>query len=423
MPSGLNRRTFLSAGLALVASELLPAQEFVNAENSAAESSRFEPWQRGLLDIHHISTGRGNSVLIICPDGTSILIDAGAVKGAADAMVPPRPNSNRRPGEWIGRYARHHLQTAPRQELDYAVLTHFHGDHIGDVTPDSPAGPSSNYRLTGISDVAELIRIGKIIDRGFPNYNYPAASTDDGVTNYIRFIRSIEKRGTKFEKFSVGSRRQIALQHSPNDYPNFAVRNLAANGEVWTGQDERTQQLFPSLSTLKPEEYPTENSCSIAMRFDYGVFRYYTGGDLTCDTRFGTTPWLDVETPVAKVAGPVNVSALNHHGYFDSTGPDFVRQMRSRIYVVQAWHASHPALSVLDRLYSPLLYQGERDVLATALTQAASLGDARFSDRMLSRQGHVVVRVSEQGRQYSVIVLDDSKEEGEVKAGFGPYKT
>lgn len=423
MPSSLSRRNFLSGSLALFACELIPAQEFAHTENPADTSTRFEPWQRGLLDIHHISAGRGNSVLIICPDGTSILIDAGAVKGPAEAIVPARPNSNRRPGEWIGRYARHHLRASPRQELDYAVLTHFHGDHIGDVTPDCPAAPAGDYRLTGISDVAEIIPIGKIIDRGFPNYNYPAPSTDEGVTNYIRFIRSIEKRGTKIEKFRAGSSRQIGLQHSQSNYPNLTVRNLAANGEVWTGKDESTQQLFPPLSTLKPEEYPTENSCSIAMRFDYGNFRYYIGGDLTCDTRFGTAPWLDVETPVARAAGPTNVSAPNHHGYFDSTGPDFVRQMRSRVYVVQAWHASHPALSVLDRLYSPLLYQGDRDVLATGLTEAASLADARFSGKMLSQQGHVIIRVSEQGRQYQVVVLDDAKEEGNVKANFGPYKT
>jgi beta-lactamase superfamily II metal-dependent hydrolase len=423
MSPGFSRRNFLSGSLALFACELIPAQNFASAENPADESSRFEPWQRGFLDIHHISMGRGNSVLIICPDGTSILIDAGAVKGPADVMVPARPNSSRRPGEWIGRYARHHLRTSPRQKLDYAVLTHFHGDHIGDVTPDSPAAPAGDYRLTGISDVAELLKIRKILDRGFPNYNYPTPSTDEGVANYIRFARSVEKRGTAIEKFSAGSSRQITLQHSQSDYPNFTVQNLAANGEVWTGQEERTQQLFPSLGILKPEEYPIENSCSIAMRVAYGAFRYYVGGDLTCDTHFGAAPWLDVETPVAIVAGPVNVSALNHHGYFDSTGPDFVRHMRSRIYVVQAWHASHPALSVLDRLYSPLLYQGERDVLATGLTQAASLADARFSDKMLSQHGHVVIRVSEQGRKYHVIVIDDAKEEGEVKARFGPYTT
>jgi beta-lactamase superfamily II metal-dependent hydrolase len=423
MSSGLSRRNFLSASFAAIAAQFLPSHKFVCAKISAAESSRLEPWHCGFLDIHHISTGRGNSVLIICPDGTSILIDAGAVKGPAEAMAPARPNSSHRPGEWIGRYARYHLRTAPRQELDYAVLSHFHGDHIGDVTPDCPAAPAGDYRLTGISDVAEIIPIGKIIDRGFPNYNYPAPSSDDTVTNYARFIRSIEKRGAKTEKFTAGSSRQIALQYSQSDFPNFAVRNLAANGEVWTGKAESTQQLFPPLSSLKPEEYPTENSCSIAMRFEYGTFRYYIGGDLTCDTRFGAAPWLDVETPVAKVAGPANVSALNHHGYFDATGPDFIRQMQSRIYIVQAWHASHPALSVLDRLSSPLLYRADRDVLATGLTQAASLADARFSDKMLSQNGHVVIRVSQQGRQYQVIVLDDTKEEGNVKATFGPYTT
>jgi beta-lactamase superfamily II metal-dependent hydrolase len=421
LPTDLTRRKFLSASLALVACELLPAQMNSSVENSAADSTRFDPWQRGLLDIHHISTGRGNSVLMICPDGTSILIDAGAVKGPAEAMVPPKPNSSRRPGEWIGRYAQHHLSTAPQRELDYVILTHFHGDHIGDVTPDCPVAPNGSYRLTGVSDVAQLLNIRNLIDRGCPNYDYPAPTTDDGVKNYIQFARAAEKRGTKIEKLIPGSSKQIALQHSPSEFANFAVRNLAANGEVWTGRGYGTQRLFPPLNTLKPDEFPTENSCSIALRFDYGNFRYYIGGDLTCDTRFGTTPWLDVETPVAKAAGPVNVSALNHHGYFGATGPKFVRAMRSRIYIVQAWHASHPALSVLDRLYSQVLYQGDRDVLATGLTEAASLADARFSERMLSQHGHIVVRVSAQDRQYQLFVLDDTREEGAIKATFGPY--
>src|ERR1700732_4804806 len=102
MPTDLNRRTFLSATLALVACELLPAQKGSFVENLVAASTAMLPWQRGLLDIHHISTGRGNSVLVICPDGTSILIDAGAVKGPANALAPAEPNSGRRPGEWIG---------------------------------------------------------------------------------------------------------------------------------------------------------------------------------------------------------------------------------------------------------------------------------------------------------------------------------
>ena len=418
MAEEISRRHFLwgsAASFALIASP--QAQAF----GSAVTAGPMEPWQRGFLDIHHISTGRGNSMLAICPDGTSIMVDAGATKGPTDALGPARPNDSRRPGEWIGRYALHHLRTTPKQELDYFVLTHLHGDHMGEVTADSPVSSAGDYRLTGVADVAELIPIRRIIDRGYPSYDYPAPTTYDATLNYIRFVRSVAKHGTKVERLKVGSASQIMLQHEPTEYASVAIRNLAANGDVWTGQGEGVKQMFPPLSTLKPQQYPPENPCSIALRFGYGDFRYYIGGDLTCDTLFGTEPWLDVESAVAKVAGPVNVSAIDHHGYYDATGPEFVRDMRSRIYIIQTWHASHPALQVLDRLYSPILYSGDRDVLATGLVHAASLADARLSDRMLSQQGHIVVRVSPGGKQYEVIVLDDTVEEGTVKARFGPY--
>ncbi len=194
---------------------------------------------------------------------------------------------------------------------------------------------------------------------------------------------------------------------------------LSASGEVWTGEGEGTRKLFPALETLTKREYPTENMCSAALRLEYGAFQYYNGGDLTCDTQFGTEPWMDVESVVAKVAGPVSVAALDHHGYYDGTGPEFVRAMRARVWVLQSWHASHPALATLDRLYSPALYAGERDVLATSLVPAAELADARLSDKMLSQQGHVVVRVSPGGGTYEVVVLEDAVEMGKVKGRFG----
>jgi beta-lactamase superfamily II metal-dependent hydrolase len=416
MVEGISRRHFLwgsAASFALLAS--------YQAHCTTVPAGPMEPWQRGFLDIHHISTGRGNSVLAICPDGTSIMVDAGATKGPTDALGPARPDASRRPGEWIGRYALHHLRTAPKRELDYFVLTHFHGDHMGEITTDSPVSSKGDYRLSGVADVAELIPVRQLIDRGYPSYDYPAPATYDATLNYIRFARAAEKHGTKVARLQVGSSRQIALQHAPSECASVAIRNLAANGDVWTGQGEEVKHLFPPLSTLKPQEYPTENACSMALKFSYGAFSYYIGGDLTCDTLFGTEPWMDAESAVAKVAGPVNVAAVDHHGYYDATGPEFVRAMRSRIYVIQTWHATHPALQVLDRLYSPILYPGDRDVLATGMVPAAALADARLSDRMLSQQGHVVVRVLPGGDQYEVIVLDDTMEEGKVKARFGPY--
>src|SRR5579871_4706724 len=54
---------------------------FGQPTGSSQTGKRMEAWSAGFLDIHHISTGRGNSVLSIFPDGTSLMIDAGAVGG------------------------------------------------------------------------------------------------------------------------------------------------------------------------------------------------------------------------------------------------------------------------------------------------------------------------------------------------------
>jgi len=415
-----SRRRFLGRSVATLAL-MRAGGVFGQQTGSLPVGGPMEPWSAGFLDIHHISTGRGNSVLAIGPDGTSLMIDAGAAGGSTEAMGPARPDESRRPGEWIGRYALSHLKTTPKQELDYFVLTHFHGDHMGDVSPASPRARAGEYRLTGVTDVAELIPVRRLIDRDFPDYSYPAATTNEGALNYFKFARYGAAHGTRVERVEVGSHSQIALQHDAAKYPSFRVQNLAANGRVWTARGEEAAATFPDLKTLKPSEFPTENACSIALKVSFGAFSYYIGGDLTADTRFGSVPWMDIESAVAKVAGPTSVSALDHHGYFDGTGREFVRDMRSRVYVLQSWHASHPALSVLDELYSPVLSPGPHDVFSTGLVEAAHLADARLSDKMLSQHGHVVIRVAPDGSRFEVFVLDDTQEDGAVVSRWGPY--
>src|SRR5262249_20285371 len=111
------------------------------------------PWTRGTLDIHQISTGRGNSALLVFPDGTPLLVDAGAAgDGQVIADTEPRPNASRTAGGWIAAYVDRALRNvadavaaAPR--LDYAVLTHFHPDHMGQVTPASRSSADGRYKL------------------------------------------------------------------------------------------------------------------------------------------------------------------------------------------------------------------------------------------------------------------------------------
>src|SRR5512135_2956130 len=146
------------------------------------------PWTQGTLDIHHISTGRGNCALIIFPDGTSMLVDAGAISGNSPRYVAPRPDASRSPGGWIARYVLEMLKQDPAPALDYVLLTHFHSDHMGQVSDDSRLSKSGNYRLSGITEVGEQIPIRKILDRGWPDYQYPAPLEDRNVKNYRAFL-------------------------------------------------------------------------------------------------------------------------------------------------------------------------------------------------------------------------------------------
>ena len=128
-----------------------------------------ESWQPGMLEIHQISTGRGNAGLYIFPDGTTLLVDAGELPGPSPKHTPARPDDTRRAGEWVVRYVRHALQHDRRPALDYVLLTHFHQDHMGEVAKDMPVSPHG-YTLTGVTRVVEDLKVGKLLDRGWPDY-------------------------------------------------------------------------------------------------------------------------------------------------------------------------------------------------------------------------------------------------------------
>ncbi len=389
--------------------------------SQTSPSATLAPWKAGTLDIHHLAYGRGNSTFVLCPDGTTILIDAGTTEDSLQVSSAQKPNANIRPGQWIAAYVSRHMRGAGRRDLDYFLLTHIHPDHLGDLGPENPRSLKGNYRLTGLMDVDAQVHIGKLIDRGFPDYNYPLPLQAPFALNYLEYAKSRVKLGAPCERLQVGKLDQIRLLRQPNIYPGFVVRNLAANGEVWTGSGDQTRRQFPELQSLREQDYPTENMCSIAIRLTYGKFDYFTGGDLTCDTEEGEEPWRDIETAVARASGPVEVAVADHHAYFDAVGPNFVRSVRPRVFIVPAWYVAHPSILPLRRMLSRRLYLGDRDVYATNIMPANQIVNNQFISNLKSLEGHVVVRVAPGGDEFSVIVCDNADDSDRVKAVFGPY--
>ncbi len=426
----MHRRHFL-AGLSGLLTVPLPlgAAQGTPASHPApalhpAVGQPLAPWTPGTLDIHHIATGRGNATLVVMPDGTSLLIDTGASADALETSTPPMPGAQRRPGEWVGRYAQRHLRATGRQALDYLLVTHLHPDHLGDVMADCPPSKQGDYRLTGVMDVAELLPVGTLLDRAFPGY-------DDGVMpkarfsdNYIAFVRARQKHGLAVQRFVAGSGTQMAPRGHvplPAGAPAFGVRNLAVNGEVWTGEGERARAQFPPLADLPRRDYPNENMCSTAVRIASGRFAYFTAGDLTSYTFDGDQPWRDVLTAAARACGPVDVATADHHGMFDGLSAQAVRLLRPQAWLVQAWHAAHPDMLQMERMLSDRLYPGARDIFATGMTRENYLANRRLVTRMRSTEGHVVVRAAPGGATFQVFVTDNTDEQDRVKQATGPY--
>ncbi|MEL1265641.1 hypothetical protein [Pseudoxanthomonas putridarboris] len=381
------------------------------------------PWRPGTMDIHHIATGRGDATLMIAPDGTSLLVDAGAASGDREYQSPAVPDDSRRPGQWIGRYVLRQLAATGNSRLDYFVASHLHPDHIGAVVEDSPHSPDGSYRLTGVSDVAEIVPIDNVLDRGFPRYDFPVPQSADFADNYIRFIRQREIRGKRVERLQAGRTDQIRLMHRPDEHDDFSIRTIAVGGNVWTGHGNEVRSLLPPIETLSAQDIPDENMLSAAIHIRFGNFDYYTAGDLSSNTFDGTMPWRDMETPAAQATGPVEVAVAPHHGLFDATSVGSVLALKPRLWVIQSWHVSHPSITTLERIYNTRLYDGPRDVLATGLAPANRIVNNRLAKRLLSQSGHIVVRVAKGGRSYHVVVIDNSNEEDRVAATFGPFQS
>lgn len=380
---------------------------------------QFPLWTPGHLDIHHISTGKGESIFVLGPDGTAMLIDAGETGTDTNNF---KPDATRSSGEWIAYYVSHMMQPLPEVRLDYLLLTHFHGDHMGDIRLTERRSSNGDYLLTGISEVGDLIPFRKIVDRQWPDYNYPSPLLHQAnMQNYHRFVQTHLKAGAEAERFAVGSKEQFTLRYQPEQYPHFEIRNLAANGEVWTGIHDNTKHFFPELEHLDPQEYPGENSLSSALRISYGKFDYFTGGDLVHEYEPGT--WKDIETAVGLATGQVEVVEANHHGK-DAMGTGFLRAVKPQVMVLQSFALSHPDAIALRNMLNKDIYPDDRDVFLTHLfdVNRTVLGE-ELVNQLSSESGHIIIRVVPGGASFYVYVLDDRSEEFIIKSIHGPYES
>lgn len=396
------------AGLACLPTRLLGT--------SAERLGKLPPWTPGTCDIHHVDTGVGNATFILGPDGSTILIDCGATRGGPPASTPLRPNDSRSAGAWVARYALRHAAAADRHTLDYIVATHVHPDHVGSPQTGD-VKTAEGVVLTGLSEVDTLMPATLVVDRGFPTYAPLPLISAPFAENYVAWLTARTKAGRRVEQVVVGSATQVA----PRQSESFSVRFVGGNGRVWTGVGGQSRDLFPPKAKWTDEAKPDENHMSIAMVLTFGSFRYFAGGDLIADTHDGAVPWLDTETPIARAAGRVDVASADHHGYFDADGAAFTEALKASAYVVQAWHATHPAMATLQRLLNDWRGRPTTDVYITRLSPESRAVNSRFLPKVRSTEGHVVVRVRPDDT-FRIFVTDSRDEKDTITFASAPYR-
>ncbi|MFZ0269936.1 hypothetical protein [Caulobacter sp.] len=397
----------------------------------------FPAWSQGYLYIHHISTGRGNATYFVLPDGTTLLIDAGEADPEFAELVkplkafPPRPDGAHSAGWWIADYIRQFAPAGRPVKLNYALITHFHTDHMGTITPDKPMSKTGAYRLAGITELADLIPIDTLIDRAAPSYDYPVdlrkcagpgglpGSNGLSLANYLSFAVYRMKHGQAVVGLKPGALDQIKLGQAAA-FPTFHIRNIASSGVIWTGARDETQDYIPkgAVTDCGFDENPFSNVLTLA----YGRFKYYSGGDIPGVPNYTQPWWRDVETPVSAVVGPVDVMMLDHHGNRDTVNENILRNLAPRVMVQENWLSPQPGEEVVTRMASRGLYPGPRDVFAVGMAPETRAAIGPIMDSLYkSYNGHVVIRVAPGGDRYEVYVLNDADARREVVTRFGPY--
>lgn len=349
--------------------------------------------------IYFPGTGMGEAIIIIGPDGTSVLIDT-----ANDGMTTQIKDAiTRRTG---------------KNEIDWVIITHYHNDHIGgfdnlfeseitikkglvyrgmfDIGSDMPGVEDFNEFCTltegSLSSVAIKLCEGTAMSCGGGSGGPWGASSCNGLLKGdLSDISDDSQNITAF--IPVGSGAKIYFTHAngwvaANDGPVKAENNGITVG--WGNTDE-------------------ENARSLGAVLKWGKFNYVFAGDTQGrDIKIEkfiagrSDKLLDINGQKLIKATGADAVHLSHHGLASSTSAEWVDWLfpndgksRNAVVGTSGIYITSPAQSVLDAL-APRLGTGMVWANAKAWTSGKS-------PKLFVANTAVTIHVENGGSQYKVV--------------------
>jgi beta-lactamase superfamily II metal-dependent hydrolase len=275
------------------------------------------PWTKGRLEIHIIDVSQADATLIVGPKGRSMLIDAG--------------ETHFQSGKNALKIARYIYRVLGNKHISYAMISHYHLDHLGNAGELEERGEGGFRKLL---EEEGVVIDEHMIERGFDN----VGKTSKTYYNWKAWSESPQGQALLHSIYAEEGTHQIDLGKG------VTVNIVAVDGN---GQ-------IPSGDLSGEPTPPSENDYSIALKISFGGFDYFTGGDLSgedYESEWGYT-YHDIETSVAPEVGDIEVLRLNHHGSSHSTNQFFIDTLNPEVCIISVGENTygHPAQEVMDRL-------------------------------------------------------------------------
>ena len=227
---------------------------------------------RDALDIYFIDVEGGQATLYVSPSGQSMLVDAGySGVGGRDAT----------------RIAAAAKQ-AGLQQIDYLVVTHYHGDHVG-----------------GVAELAARMPIRVFVDHG------PTSERSERADALMRPYLQARGTGAHLEA-KVGLRIPIE---------GLDVQVVASNGALLSVPLEGGGIPNPLCEDFTPmKDETSEDAYSVGAVTTYGRFRIVQLGDMSWNQEYGLV------CPMNRI-GTASILLATQHGDEEAGSPTFVHAL------------------------------------------------------------------------------------------------